>query len=144
MGSSRKLRLIAGLAVLAIGSAIAFAAGNNSASGVDITPTLRVGGHYQGSVKASAPVCMAPRLMKIKRVIAGPDRVVAQGTTVLNSDGTKGVFKQHRPFKKGSDDYYSQVYTYTTTGYSYGYIATPTKCLGGKSPKRELRNSPKL
>ena len=144
MRSSRKLRVIAGLAVVAIGTTIAFASGNNGAGAIDISPTLRVGGHYQGSVKAStAVVCMAPRLMKIKRVISGPDRVVAQGLTVL-VDGTKGVLKQHRPFKKGRDDYYSQVYKFNTTGYAYGYIATPTTCLGGKSPKRELRNSPKL
>ena len=144
MRSSRKVRVIVGLALVALVSAIAFAGGNNSASAVDITPTLKVGGHYQGSVTAStAVVCMAPRLMKIKRVISGPDRVVAQGLTTL-VDGTKGVLKQHRPFKKGRDDYYSQVYKFNTTGYAYGYIATPTTCLGGKSPKRELRNSPKL
>lgn len=90
--------------------------------GGTISATLKVGGYFQASARAASP-CQAGRLIKVKKVVSGTDKVMVDGTT--NADG---VYKEAvRPKKTGR--FYAQVYTFTRDGVT---------CRGGKSPVRTL------
>jgi hypothetical protein len=90
--------------------------------GGTITPRLKVGGYFQARVTAASP-CQAGRLIKVKKVVSGTDKVMVDGLT--NADG---VYKEAvRPKKSGR--FYAQVYTFTKNGVT---------CKGGKSPVRTL------
>ncbi len=84
--------------------------------------SMKVGGYFQARVTADSP-CQAGRIIKVKKVVSGTDRVMVDGTT--NADG--GYKEAVRPKKSGR--FYAQVYTFTRDGVT---------CRGGKSPVRTL------
>ena len=146
MRRRRNVRWVIALAVVALGTTVAFVSLQSGASAVDIdcrlpsrvdtTCRVKVGGHYQASVRTPlVTICQINRLIKIKKETAGTDKVVAFGTTNVD-----GVFKKKvRPIKSSTGQYYSQVYTFTPTGQSYSYSGA-TRCVGGKSAVRTLNN----
>jgi hypothetical protein len=94
----------------------------SASPGPSVTPSVKVGGYFQARVTAASP-CQAGRVIKVKKVVPGTDRVMVDGLT--NADG---VYKEAvRPKKKGR--FYAQVYTFTKDGVT---------CRGGKSAVRTL------
>jgi large repetitive protein len=84
--------------------------------------SIKVGGYFQARVTADSP-CQAGRLIKVKKVVSGTDKVMVDGTTDAGGSYKEAV----RPKKSGR--FYAQVYTFTRDGKT---------CRGGKSPVRTL------
>ena len=130
------MRLVVGLAVVALGSTLFGAFSATPASG--IVTTVTIAPKFQGVVNAQAP-CQAGRevVLKKKRRPGKRPRNKVIGRTTSAADGSWAV-----PSDRQFGRYFAVAKASGGTGYGYGYGYGAAICEKGKSPILNLGRRP--